>query len=227
MTDFAPPPLTITLNGELKRLASLADFRAEHQLPDVFGVAFFEPEGIEYHPIWSRQAVLQAVGEVLHTAVPHTIPLAQLNQLPQMLALIFQNEIITRGTDGDLLRDDVEQVATDLQNILEPAAYKLIELYYQNGQDKTAVAEKFDMPAIYQEVLDSTVQLSYKAEGYPARPEWEIDVIYSVYGPIGLQVNTAVDTHALEDRTLAFPALDFIAATGLALGRVLCDGFTH
>ncbi|MCA9981144.1 MAG: hypothetical protein KDD89_09925, partial [Anaerolineales bacterium] len=58
-------------------------------------------------------------------------------------------------------------------------------------------------------------------------PEWEIDVIYSVYGPIGLQVNTAVSSHALEDRTLAFPALDFIAATGLVLGRALCTGFTH
>ena len=87
------------------------------------------------------------------------------------------------------------------------------------------MGEKFDMAAIYQEVLDSSVHLSYKEEGYPPRAEWEIDVIYSVYGAIGLQVNTAVETHYLEDRTLAFPALDFIATTGLILGQALCDGF--
>ncbi len=229
MTDFSPPPLRLTFAGQPRPLVSLETFRAAHDLPETFGVALFESEAetIAYHPIWSRQAILQALHEVLTTAVPHRIPLPQLTQLPQMLALLFQNELIIRGGDTELLRDDVEQVGTDLQNILEPAAYKLIELYYQNGQDNTAVAEKFDMLAIYQEVLDSTVQLSTAVYEYPHQGEmWQVHLIYTVYGTLGLHITTAVDTHHyVADPIHAFPAHHFLAATGITLGQSLCDGF--
>ena len=229
MTDFSPPPLVLTFAGQPRPLVAVETFRATHDLPERFGVALFESEAekIAYHPIWSRQAILQALHEVLTTAVPAHIPLPQLNQLPQMLALIFQNELISRGGDTELLRDDVEQVATDLQNILEPAAYKLIELYYQNKQDKTVVAEKFDMLAIYQEVLDSTVQLSTAVFDYPHQDEmWQVQLIYTVYGTLGLHITTAVDTHHyVADLAHAFPAHQFLAATGITLGQSLRDGF--
>jgi hypothetical protein len=227
--QFSAPALAVTWAGGFHPLQPLAAFCQTHGLPDGFGVMFFEPEGaLGYHPVWQKTALLQEVAQVLHTAVPRHIPLAQLTELPGTLAYMLQNEVVTRGAEAGLLRDDVEQVATDLQNILEPAAYKLVELYYQHGEDNTAVAEHFDMLAIYQEVLDSTLFLGTRAHSYPhAGQTWIIHVIYSVYGAIGLQLQTAAETHYLEDRTLAFPALDFLASTGILLGQALCNGFSR
>jgi hypothetical protein len=227
--QFSAPALAVTWAGGFHPLQPLAAFCQTHGLPDGFGVMFFEPEGaLGYHPVWQKTALLQEVAQVLHTAVPRHIPLAQLTELPSTLAYIFQNELVTRGADMALLRDDVEQVATDLQNILEPAAYKLVELFYQHGEVNTAVVPYFDMTAIYQELFDSTIFLGTRTHGYPHnRQTWLIHLIHSLaYGPIGLQVETESETYYLEDRTLAFPALDFLASTGISLGQALCDGFS-
>lgn len=228
MTDFPAPPLQITFHGRVQQLVPLEEFRTAHNLPNTFDITLFEPTGITYHPVWSQKTMLANLHEHLYTVVPEKIPLPQLNQIPHMLALIFQNEMITRGADAGLEVDDVEQVATDLQNILETAAYKLLELFYQQGQSYTAVGQQFDNTAVYQEVLDSTVHLGTTEHTYQHHDQtWTIHVIHTVYGPLGLHITspTTPDPHLVADRTLAFPALDFIASTGLALSQAMCAGF--
>ncbi len=224
--SVSPPVLGVTLDGVWQPLGSLAAFRAAQGLPEDFGMAFFEPEGLVYHGVWREVAVLERVRERLSTAVPHRLTLAQLPQMPQTLAQLFQNELIIQGSDFALMLDDVQQVATDLQNFLEPAAYKLVELYYQQGHAPTAVGKLFDMGAIYQAVLDSTVQLDTAVSYQHHHESWDIHLIYTIYGPIGLQIQTPTTRYYLQDRTRAFPALDFLATTSILLGQALCTSFT-
>ena len=222
--------MKLTLAGELRTLEGLEAFAAEYGLPPEFGTPLFTAEPANHSPIWQTQTdELAQIQLRLPTLLPRAITLANLNTIPQTMGLLLHGELLAVAAGTDLTRDEVEFTADDCRNTLEAVAYKLIQLSYTHGHDKAAVRRDFNMADIYQEVLDSSVLVNERADEYVHKGElWAVQLIQSVYGPIGLAVTTAAgQTRYVADDQLAFPGIQFVAMLALAIGGKMAEGFVR
>jgi hypothetical protein len=56
---------------------------------------------------------------------------------------------------------------------------------------------------------------------------WAVQLIQSVYGPIGLAITTAGgETRYVADNQLAFPGIQFVAVLAMTIGGKMAEGFT-
>ena len=222
--------MKLTLDGELRTLQPLADFVAEQGLPPVFGVPLFAAAPLPHSQIWhTRTADLEQIKRQMATQLPLRITMDNLTQVPQMMTMLLHSSLLGLGEQTDLTLEEVAFTADDFRNVLEPVAYKLVQLSYTNQHDKAAVRQQFDMAAVYQEVLDSAIFINEETQQYEHRGAiWQVQCLSSVYGNIGLVVTTAEGyKHYIEDRQHAFPGIPFVAELSQAIGTAVMDHFTQ
>lgn len=219
--------MQLTIDGRLHTLTPLSTFQAQHGLAESFGTVTFEPDTIPYNPFWAEKAALHSLGQRVLQVVPNEIQLDELNQIPQQMALVLQAEIIAAAAASDVTLDDIELTVTDWRNAVESAVYKLIELSYRNKHNLAAVQEQFDMDAVYQEFIDSTVRVEADSHSYgPQGEPWDVRVIYTQFGAVGLAITTAAGTEYVADGRQAFPAAAFIKQLALDVGRAIAQAYT-
>lgn len=222
--------MKLTIDGEMRKLIPAAEFREAHGLPEAFTLGRFVTADAPYNRFWfNENNQFDGLEEQLLRVVPSYIDLSNLTEVPQIVANVFEQQLVNLGIDMELTRDEVEITATDFRNVLEPAVYKLVELNYLNQGDKAVVQAQFDIDTIYQEVIDSTVFVNGQAHTYQHGEEmWEIHTVHTAFGPLAMRVETAAgDIYYIEDRTVAFPAIDLIHELSVALGQSICDVFTR
>lgn len=221
--------MELMVEGQSQQFIPIQLFREQHNLPESFGIAAFASADMAYNPFWQQvDQQLDEISERLKAVIPLSLTTATLPEVPLLVTTIFEHELVAAGADMELTRDEVEITTTDFQNVLEPAVYKLVELSYLNGGNKAAVRAHFDIQAIYQEMVDSTVFVNGQIYEYDHQgATWEIQTIHCVYGPVGLKVNTATAKQYVADYTLAFPAHEFLKTLAIRVGEKICAVFTR
>jgi hypothetical protein len=210
-------------------LTPLAEFTAAHDLPPTFGTTLLaEADPANHSSIWhTRAADLAHLYQYLPSLVPAPVTLANATTIPHTMSVLLHGELLAVGAGTDLTMDEVEFVTDECRNVWEAIAYKLVQLSYTHGHNPAAVRRACDPAAIYQETLDSTVLITeQQAEYTHAGQTWHIQLIQSVYGPLGLAVTTAAgETFYIHDDQLTFPGLPFISRLALTVGRRMVELF--
>ncbi len=221
--------MELLVDGHRREFMPIGSFREKYNLPESFEIGMFATADADYNPFWVQVSQLyDELSERLCQVVPMSLTPAKLTEVPLLVATIFEHELVAAGVDMELTRDEVEITTTDFQNVLEPAVYKLVELNYLNNGDKTAVRQHFDIDAIYQEMVDSSVFVNLQTHDYQHIDKtWVVYTVHSVYGPVGLKVETAEGAYFVEDQSLAFPASNFIEKLSKKVGQEICDVFTE
>lgn len=220
--------MKLTINSQPYNLIPLPQFQAEHNLPATFGVAQFEQAQLPFNEFWARPGhKFTEIQTKLEQILPLNIHAGMVNRIPALLANVFRNELILKAEKTELLLEDIDLTVTDFQNILEQTAYKLIELDYKYGHNKAKVRAAFEMPAIIQDVLDGSLLLSTEHPFTHQGEEWQVQVISTFLGPVGLWVQTPAGNFAVEDRVGAFPAADEFLAFVSALGQLIANIMTE
>lgn len=210
--------MQLTLDGTHHTLTPIETFRQTHGLPSDFGVLHFAAGHRPAHPFW-HSADLNAVGQKLIGAIPFSVPLDRVTDQPNLLADLFERELVAQAAGSDIERDELENVATTFRNVLEPACYKLFELHYLH-KDLAQAKALFDMPAIYQAVLDGSTFIATQEHIYelPEGTRWQVRLIYTMYGATGLLVEQGEEVTLVLDEAAIFPAYAFLEQLCLRAG---------
>ena len=221
--------IQLTIADQLHTLTPLAEFTAEYHLPPTFGTPLLAIEAPTNHSrIWhTRTAELSHIQHRLPQLVPSPIHLGNATTIPQTMAVLLHGELLALAVDTDLTVDEIDFVVDECRNVWEAVAYKLVQLSYLLQHDGAAVRQQFALAPIYQETLDSTVLLNEQTAEYTHEGQvWAVQLIQSVYGPLGLAITLPNgQTRYVADAQLTFPGLPFMAHVGQAVGQKMADMF--
>jgi hypothetical protein len=212
--------MELRIGRQRQSFIPLQTFRAQWGLPDCFNVAYFEPKDWEVGSIEGSRAALASVKQRVLQTVPDRLPLADLLISVEQLAAVFERELEMANTQIRLRPVELEFAVSGFRDILQTAAYRLIQLFYAHRDSTTPAAVEFDFLAVYHDWLDDTVRISavsYRFE--QAQLQLEVRLVYNAYGRVGLEVEMAGQKHYVLDMALACPAASFM--------RDLCEGTTQ
>lgn len=203
--------MQLTIDGTQHTLQPIATLRQTAELSPDFGVQLFEPGLAPNHSFWQASQTLNQIGQKVVGAIPFHVPVGQITDQPNLLADLFERELVAQAAGLDIARDELENTAMTFRNVLESACYKLFELYYVH-KDLTQVKAQFDMQEIYQGVLDGSLFLATQQHAYttPAGDTWRVQLIYTLYGPTGLFIERPAGPKLVLDPETIFPAYTFL-----------------
>lgn len=197
--------MRLLIDGELRALEPLHEFRAAHGLPADFSVAYFAPKEYEgLGRIEEGGAALSALRTALLAAIPAQIGLTGL--LDAVDDLVGRFEALLRAANDQIgLREpEIEFAVSGFADVLHDWAYALI-------QARALKAEPPAFMARYASWLMQTLRISQAAQPYTHRGEtWQVQVISHAYGRIGLRITTPSQVCYVQDAALACPAEGFM-----------------
>lgn len=206
--------MQLTINNHPRTLLPIQQFRLDWQLPETFGVAYFEPkdwrglgslEGAGPALTDLRQAVISAVSDLQK-------PLDLLQAVVDLTHLFEQQFRIVNEEVG-LQAVEVDFAVAGFKDILDTVAYDLFALQIAHKQNPDRLQAAFNFDHAYRKWLDASVQLSSKIHPYRHNAhQFEVQVIYYSYGRVGLQVKIDHDNETvyLLDTSLACPASSYM-----------------
>lgn len=220
--------MNLIIENEQIALKPIDAVRAACGLPPSFGMALFAPSDTAHHSFWvAHHSEVVAMLPQLATVVPSSLTPERITAVPQLIATLFEQELVLLAAGTDVTREEIELTATILRDGLEPAAYKLVELFYLHGKDKTAVRQLFEATAVYDDLLNSSVMLSWEGTPYEHEGEtWHIRLIHTLYGLVGLEAITPTETIYMLDEVYAFPLYEVLAEMITAVAEAMCASFT-
>jgi len=182
-------------------------FREQHNLPDDFGVAIFEPKSYEgLGSIDKAGTEMNALRDALLNAVPEQITPTDLMGFFYELQATFRNLMYGINETIGLQEVEVEFAVASFGDMNQNLHYAIMR----------GIVAKGDMPPfmqIYGDWLNSTVRVSFSPYQYDHNgTEWTIRTVNHVYGRVGLVIETGDTTYHVADSGLACPAEGFMAA---------------
>lgn len=196
---------TITLYGKTHTLIPIRVFRAQHGLPDNFGVACFEPKDYTgLAAINQASAELQSLRDCVLQDVPSPPPLMSLLSHVDRLQEKFETELREINPRIGLGEPEIEFAVAGFGDVCRAWAYALIRA--RGGTQP-------DFATVYMEWLNDSVRISSQAHTYHHHSDaWTICVLNTIYGRIGLEIETPDSTLYIADAIYACPADGFMAS---------------
>ncbi len=186
--------MQLLIDGERRDFIPLKTFRAAHDLPDSFGVAFFEPK--DYTGLGSIEQKGEALNDlrqqVLDSIPAHLSPQQWLNFLPT-LQKTFRRHLMLAGTG--LRESEIEFAVAGLANVCQAMIYARLR----------AESPAFD--EIYDDWLQNTVRLSQTRYPYGS---WQVQIVAYAFGRVGMIIHAENNTYYVLDNRLACPAESFM-----------------
>lgn len=168
-------------------------------------------------------AVLLAVKQQIIAAVPAQIQPVELTAVVEALTLTFQSELEKVNEQVGLRPVEVDFAVSGFRDILQAAVYQLIHLFYTHRDRRTELCHLFDFAAIYQTWLNGSVRVSAAAHPYQYNGlEFEVRLIYNVYGRVGLEIKMAGEVYYVTDMSLACPAASYMRDLCSETAQALC-----
>lgn len=220
--------MQLIINNQTRTLIPIQTFRAQWGLPDTFRMAHFESKE------WEDLGSLDGAGPALaitrqHViqAVPPQITLTDILSTVDDLSYIFRHELGAANVQVGLRPVEVDFAVSGFYDVLQAVAYRLVELYHSHRGDLTQIHHNFDFVGIYQNWLDNSVRVSSTMHIYEsADTQFEVRIIYNIYGHIGLEVTVSNDLYHVMDMSLACPASSYMYDLCNRVAQALCQALT-
>lgn len=184
-------------------------FRAAHDLPETFGVAFFQPK--EYDGLGSIDgaaagAALNRLRASLLSAVPDRAAAPDLLMLIDGLIDRFRADLYAINDAIGLRPEEVEFAIAGFADVIQTYAYGLLR-----ARMTADALPSFE--AVYANWLQDSVRVSgSEAVYHEGGRDWRVRIVSHVYGRVGLIVETGAEVHHVYDSLLACPAEGFMQA---------------
>jgi hypothetical protein len=206
-------------------LIPLPSFREQWGLPQAFGVALFEPKAsANLGSIEGAGRELGMVRQRVVQAVPAPLKPADLIVVIEALTRYFEQELQAVNVQIGLRAVEIDFAVAGFQDVLQAAAYRLIQLIQIYRAEPGQIAEKFDFSAVYQTWLDDSVRISTTVHLYPhGEIEFKVRVLNNIYGRIGLEVEVAGEKRYVLDMGLACPAANYMRGLSGEVAQRLCE----
>lgn len=196
---------TPTINGQ--PFVPIRAYRARHDLPDEFGVAYFEPKPDE------GLARLDGAGDALETLrrdTLHAIP--AVTERERLLAHIdaaadgFMRALNAVNGDIGLKPVEIDYACAGFRDVLSAWGYAVIRQHPAHSD-----AAFFD--ALYNDWIADSVRIAARTFTYlHGGTVYHVNIISTVYGRVGLRVIADDVTTYVADGVHACPAQSFMLA---------------
>ncbi|MCG3208741.1 MAG: hypothetical protein FOGNACKC_02353 [Anaerolineae bacterium] len=198
--------MQLTLNGHPQTLVPVQQFRAQYNLPNSFGVDYFEPKNwAGLGSMGGAGGALQQLRTALVSAVPAKIPPPAIFSVVEGLTVLFLEQLTAANAVVGLRPVEIDYAVAGFQDVLQAGAYRLMQLHHLSN------AAGFDFESIYQTWLDDSVRVASRVHRYSSgHGELAVRVINYAYGRIGLAVEIGSQVVYVLDGSLACPAAVFM-----------------
>ncbi|TVR20581.1 MAG: hypothetical protein EA396_10425 [Anaerolineaceae bacterium] len=194
---------TLTINGQ--PFVPIRTYRARHDLPDEFGVAYFEPKPDE------GLARLDGAGDALETlrrATLHAIPATTTHER-LLVAIDAAADAFTRAlnaVNGDigLKPEEIDYACAGFRDVLGAWGYAVI-------RQRPAHFDAAHFDALYNDWIADSVRIAARTFAYThGGTTYHANIISTVYGRVGLRVVADGVTTYVADAVHACPAQSFM-----------------
>ena len=199
--------MNLLIDGHIRQFVDVKVFRAEHHLPDDFGVALFEPK--DYAGLGRIDRVgteLNALRQTIVEAIPAHITLQRWSGFLEDLGRLFLTQLYAINPQVGLRDVEIEFAYAGFQDVCQALLYAMLH----------AKAIHITPPAfeqVYTDWLNNSVRVSQNAHHYEHQGQmWQIQMVNNVYGRVGLIIYGGEDTYYVRENSLACPAEGFMAA---------------
>lgn len=197
--------MRLLLDGELRALEPLHEFRAVHSLPADFSVAYFAPKAYEgLGRIEEGGAALSALRTDLLAAIPARILQAALLDAVDDLVRRFDALLRAANDQIGLREPEIEFAVGGFADVLRDWAYALIQARAMKAEPPAFIAH-------YGAWLMQTIRIAQTAQPYTHQGQtWQVQVISHAYGRMGLRITMPSQVCYVQDAALACPAEGFM-----------------
>ena len=217
--------MQLLIEQQYQTLIPMPNFREQWGLPQEFGVALFEPKA------WSDLGSIEGAGRELALvrqrvaqAVPAPPRPADLIAVVETLTRYFEQELEAVNVQIGLRAVEIDFAVAGFQDVLQAAAYQLIQLVQLYRAEPGQIAEQFDFSAVYQSWLDDSVRISTTIHLYrQGETEFKVRVLNNIYGRVGLAIEAAGEIYYVLDMGLACPAASYMRGLCGEVAQRLCQ----
>jgi hypothetical protein len=217
--------MQLLIEQQYQTLIPMPTFREQWELPQDFGVALFEPKAwADLGSIEGAGRELALVRQRVAQAVPPLLRPADLTAVIETLTRYFEQELQAANVQIGLRVVEIDFAVAGFQDVLQAAAYRLIQLVQLYRAEPGQIMEKFDFSAIYQSWLDDSVRISATVHLYrQGETEFKVRVLNNIYGRVGLEVEVAGEKYYVLDMGLACPAASYMRGLCGEVAQHLCQ----
>ena len=223
MPLFGSLIMQLLINHQLQSFIPLQKFRDLWNLPDTFQMAAFEAK--EWHGLGSVEGAGQALAVVRQRvvqAVPPELTIPNLMPVLSQLTSVFRNELEVANQQVGLRPVEIDFAVSGFYDVLDAVVYHLFDLNHRY-RDPQKICEFFDFDGVYQVWLDGSVRVSSTKHTYRHGDiEFQVGVVYNIYGHVGLEVEVANEHYYVMDMSLACPASNYMRDLCKAVAQALC-----
>jgi hypothetical protein len=218
----------LEIEGQLRSLIPLKQFRVQFDLPEEFGCRYFETKDWLVGSLDSGGQALLGVKENLLSVIPNNLGQPELLLQPEHLAAIFRQNLERVNLEIGLAEAQLDFAVDGLQNILSATVYDLARHYQLQGGNPSQVQASFDFSGLYHDWLNQLVTLFSRTYFYQsADKNFEIKLISYLYGRIGMRVELEGVVYYVQDSTLACPAASYMGDLCENIAQLLCVALTR
>lgn len=190
--------MRLFVDGKLRELTPIKHYRVLYHLPDTFGIAEFEPKtdadlaSLDHTP----PDALQSIRERTLSAVKKGLSPQEIITHLDTLSATFQSALTAVNDQIGLKDVEIEFAVSGFDDMLRRWAYGLL------------LADAPSWETVYYQWVFDSVQTAGRVFQYP--PDYEIQIISTVYGRIGLRVSHQGAVDYVLDRAHICPAEGFM-----------------
>ena len=217
--------MQLLIEQHYQTLIPMPSFREQWSLPQDFGVALFEPKAwTDLGSIEGAGRELAMVRQRVAQAVLAPLKPADLIAVIETLTRYFEQELQAVNVQIGLRAVEIDFAVAGFQDVLQAAAYRLIQLVQIYRIEPGQIKEKFDFSAVYQTWLDDSVRISTTVHRYPhGEIEFKVRVLNNIYGRVGLEIEVAGEKFYVLDMGLACPAASYMRGLCGEVAQRLCE----
>jgi hypothetical protein len=200
--------MELMIEGALRTLTPIQAFRAAHGLPSAFGVALFEPKdfsGLGRIDLAARSGALQQLQERVLAQTPSNAPPLDWLDIFERLARVFEAELRAINDAIGLRESEIGFAISGFADALNAYAYAVVRAH----------VERLPLPrfqTVYAEWYANSTRLSQVRHAYThGQSVWQVQIIYTVYGRVGLAVQTDQARYYVADSQYTCPAEGFMS----------------
>lgn len=199
--------MQLLIDGQLRNFTDIKAFREHYQLPDTFGVSFFQQKDFfGLGRIDESGRPLNDLRDDVLADIPPKLTLENLMDFYDRLQFLFRLRLYEVNKDIGLSNDEVEFAVSGFGDMNQSVLYALLRAKATNSQPPS-------FKTLYHDWVAQSARISAQTYTYAHLGAlWRIQVVSSIYGRCGLLVDTGDTIHYLRDAVYACPAEGFMAA---------------
>lgn len=194
------------IEGILREFTPIKLFRQQHDLPETFGVALFEPKDFAgLAAVDGAGADLNHLRQKMLMAVPEQLKISELLSALDSLQQQFRTELTAINDKIGLKEVEIDYAVSGFADVNQALLYDLI-------RHKNSPMQKPDFATIYQAWLNNSVRVSSTLYNMVHNQSlWIIQIVNHAYGRVGLIVHIEdQSTHYIQDGVYACPVEGFM-----------------